>query len=70
MSKYFVGIDIGSTSAKTVVLDENKNIIERILLPTGWSSKETSEIILKKLNDLGEIVITKGLGTFVGDELI
>ena len=26
--------------------------------------------ILKKLNDLGEIVITKGLGTFVGDELI
>ena len=52
MSKYFIGIDIGSTSAKTVVLDENKNIIERILLPTGWSSKETSEIILKKLNDL------------------
>ena len=52
MSKYFVGIDIGSTSAKTVVLDENKNIIERILLPTGWSSKETSEIILRKLNDL------------------
>lgn len=52
MSKYFVGIDIGSTSAKTIVLDENKNIIERILLPTGWSSKETSEIILKKLNEL------------------
>lgn len=52
VSKYYIGIDIGSTSAKTVVLDENKNIIEKILLPTGWSSKETSEIILKKLNDL------------------
>ncbi len=52
MSKYYIGIDIGSTSAKTVVLDEDKNIIERILLPTGWSSKETSEIILRKLNDL------------------
>ena len=52
MNKYFIGIDIGSTSAKTVVLDDNKNIIERILLPTGWSSKETSEIILKKLNEL------------------
>ena len=52
MSKHFIGIDIGSTSAKTVVLDENKNIVERILLPTGWSSKETSEIILKKLNEL------------------
>ena len=50
MSKYYIGIDIGSTSAKTVVLDENKNIIDRILLPTGWSSKETSEIILKELN--------------------
>ncbi len=52
MSKFYIGIDIGSTSAKTIVLDENKNIIERILLPTGWSSKETSEIILKKLNEL------------------
>ncbi|MBP3201209.1 MAG: CoA activase [Lachnospiraceae bacterium] len=52
MSKFYIGIDIGSTSAKTVVLDENKNIISRILLPTGWSSKETSEIILRKLNDL------------------
>ena len=52
VSKYYIGIDIGSTSAKTIVLDENKNIIERILLPTGWSSKETSEIILKKLNEL------------------
>ena len=52
MSKHFIGIDIGSTSTKTVVLDENKNIVERILLPTGWSSKETSEIILKKLNEL------------------
>lgn len=52
MSKHFIGIDIGSTSAKTIVLDENKNIVERILLPTGWSSKETSEIILKKLNEL------------------
>ena len=30
MSKYFIGIDIGSTSAKTVVLDENKNIITNI----------------------------------------
>ena len=52
MSKHFIGIDIGSTSAKTVVLDDGKNVIERILLPTGWSSKETSEIILKKLNEL------------------
>lgn len=53
MSKFFIGIDIGSTSCKTIVLDENKNILSRILLPTGWSSKETAEILLKKLNESG-----------------
>ena len=34
--KYNIGIDIGSTCAKTIVLDENKNILHRLLQPTGW----------------------------------
>ena len=34
--KYNIGIDIGSTCAKTIVLDENKNIQHRLLQPTGW----------------------------------
>ena len=67
MGKYYIGIDIGSTSAKTVVIDENKKIVEQILLPTGWSSKETSETILTKLNEKGfnkdnSIIVATGYG--------
>ena len=51
--KYNIGIDIGSTCAKTVVMDENKNILHRLLQPTGWSSVETAEAIHDKLSELG-----------------
>ena len=47
--KYAIGIDIGSTCAKTVVLDAEKRILERILLPTGWSSVETAEKLKERL---------------------
>ena len=36
--KYSVGIDIGSTSAKTIILDENETIVYKDLKPTGYSS--------------------------------
>lgn len=49
MKKYKVGIDIGSTCAKAVVLDPDLNITERMLLPTGWSSVETAEKLKEKL---------------------
>ena len=51
--KYLVGIDIGSTCAKTVVMDENKQILHRLLQPTGWSSLDTAENIRQKLEELG-----------------
>lgn len=51
--KYFIGIDIGSTCSKTVVMDEQKNILHKLLMPTGWSSIDTAENILKSLNDMG-----------------
>lgn len=51
--KYNIGIDIGSTCAKTIVLDENKNILHRLLQPTGWSSVETAQMIREKLTELG-----------------
>ena len=41
--KYNIGIDIGSTCAKTVVMDQDKKILHRLLQPTGWSSVETAE---------------------------
>lgn len=33
----FIGIDIGSTCAKTVVMNENKEIVLEFVQPTGWS---------------------------------
>ena len=51
--KYNIGIDIGSTCAKTIVLDENKQIIHRLLQPTGWSSVDTAESIRSQLTQLG-----------------
>ena len=46
--KYFTGIDIGSTASKVVVLDEEK-IVNHFVIPTGWSSKETSAEIARRL---------------------
>lgn len=53
----FIGIDIGSTAAKTVIFDGDK-IIDCFTLPTGWNSKETSELIKSKLIESG-IVLDK-----------
>lgn len=49
----FVGIDIGSTSAKTIVMDEDNNIIFKWVIPTGWSSVETADLIKEKLLENG-----------------
>lgn len=46
---YFTGIDIGSTSAKVVVLDENDHLIFKNVMPTGWSSIDTADKIKLEL---------------------
>ena len=46
---YAVGIDIGSTCAKTAVLSEKGEILYRDLRPTGWSSVETAEAIRRDI---------------------
>ena len=51
--KYLIGIDIGSTCAKTIVMDENKQIMHRLLQPTGWSSLDTAQAIREKLEEMG-----------------
>lgn len=43
---YYVGIDIGSTASKTAVRGEKELMF---VLPTGWSSKETAQIIKERL---------------------
>lgn len=50
--KYSIGIDIGSTCAKTVVLDENKEMLHTLLQPTGWSSVDTAQSIRRTLEEL------------------
>ena len=65
--KYNIGIDIGSTCAKTIVVDEMKNILHRLLQPTGWSSVETAQMIREKLTELGVVwdqaaVVATGYG--------
>ena len=49
--KYGVGIDIGSTCAKTVIIDSEGMIVWKDLRPTGWSSVDTAEAIRKALDD-------------------
>ncbi|KXB45064.1 putative (R)-2-hydroxyglutaryl-CoA dehydratase activator [Tissierellia bacterium KA00581] len=45
-----IGIDIGSTASKVIVFDrEKEKIVYKILMPTGWNSKETSFEIYNRL---------------------
>lgn len=49
---YYIGIDIGSTASKTVVLNEDA-LFDSFTLPTGWSGKETAQAIYEKLGEKG-----------------
>lgn len=48
----YIGIDIGSTASKTVVLDGDRRTC--FTLPTGWSGKETANAIREKLAETGD----------------
>lgn len=49
---YCVGIDIGSAAAKVIVMSEDdRKILHHLLMPTGWSSKETALSIQNWLKD-------------------
>ena len=49
----FIGIDIGSTCAKTTVLDDSRELLLQFVQPTGWSSVDTAEAIRVKLLQSG-----------------
>ena len=49
----YIGVDIGSTGAKTVVINEKKEVVLKFVQPTGWSSVETAETISEKLKESG-----------------
>lgn len=48
----YVGIDIGSTASKTVILD-GTGIVDSFVLPTGWNGRETAGTIYAKLEEKG-----------------
>ena len=50
---HYIGIDIGSTCAKTAVLDEAGQIALSFVQPTGWSSVDTAEEIRQRLCGAG-----------------
>ena len=49
---YYVGIDIGSTATKVSVFDD-ETLTFNIVMPTGWNSVHTSNIIKEKLKEKG-----------------
>lgn len=48
---YYTGIDIGSTASKVAIFG-NEELFHTFALPTGWNSRLTAEIILKRLNEI------------------
>ncbi|MGN0071002.1 MAG: acyl-CoA dehydratase activase [Atopobiaceae bacterium] len=65
----FIGVDIGSTAAKVVVLGRNEEIAGRLLLPTGFSSVDTAgrirDLLAKKdldVEDPDVKVVATGYG--------
>ena len=49
----YVGIDMGSTCTKVIVMDEDQKIIFYKVMPTGWNCIETSQTILDLLAEQG-----------------
>ena len=46
----YAGIDIGSTAAKAVLMNEAKTeILDRKLMPSGWNSRDTADELLSWL---------------------
>lgn len=66
MMEYFIGIDIGSSSIKTVLIDQNASIVNFSVVPTGYSFNKNSENALLqllserdlKISDIKSIVST------------
>ena len=53
MTTHYIGIDIGSTCAKTAVLSGEGELVLSFVLPTGWSSVDTAEVIRRRLCEAG-----------------
>lgn len=61
---HFIGIDIGSTSAKVAVYDKNQEkFIDFFQIPTGFSGAKVCEEILQKLQNYeNKFIVATGYG--------
>jgi predicted CoA-substrate-specific enzyme activase len=61
-----IGVDIGSTAAKAVVLGEDGALLYKAVIPTGWSSAEAAKALWEGMEKesltLGARVIATGYG--------
>lgn len=62
---YYIGIDIGSTTSKAAVFQEDK-LVDFFITPTGWSSVERARDIKDILNEKGflenSVIVATGYG--------
>jgi predicted CoA-substrate-specific enzyme activase len=49
LGKYGIGIDIGSTTAKGILLDDSQKVISDFIMPTGASGSQAVERIMDKI---------------------
>ncbi|ETP73017.1 CoA-substrate-specific enzyme activase, putative [Lachnospiraceae bacterium JC7] len=66
----YLGIDIGSTCAKTVVMDSDKHILEYFFLPTGWSSFDALDRIKGQLSESADLDNVFCVSTGYGREAV
>ena len=69
---YTIGIDVGSTYVKGLVLDESSRIVARRMLPTGSRLQEAAEQVLNETAEMGRLrksdlayCITTGYGRYM-----
>lgn len=76
--KYFLGIDVGSTASKCVIIDENKNIVSSENIPYGTGTTGPAKALEGALSKAGlnrdevKTVVATGYGrnTFDGADYI
>lgn len=59
--QYGIGIDVGSTSVKTAVLDRDGAVLFTDLRPTGWSTKDSSASVLNDVEKAGFALADSGV---------
>ena len=65
-TKYFIGIDIGSTSTDAVILNSDRQLLADVVIPTGAKSLDAANLALKtvlkqtglELEDISHIITT------------